>query len=336
MGQPARRDIAIFIKSITESGAANNFVNFGTILLGKPHYAHEEPSTIIVSGVGRSGTSAVAKLLHELGVPMGNTKDRAVYEDEEFVQSLLFFDHLRLKKLIEDRNTQHSKWGVKFASLQNHLMPPQMTRFRNPHLVVVMRDTVATASRAFSSDREAGSIKDTLLNIMQQTSDLMNFVMRVECPVLLISYEKLIAFPDQAISALSAFCGVEVTDEIRQRAKHAIEPNNRAYIQLFHNQWRGYLDGVLNNCLIGWCCAGDGATPVDVELLANGKAVASAKADLFRQDLLDAGIGDGSFSFKIDIAGLKLNKKSVLQVRVAGQDYMLDGSGRTLQELRGK
>ncbi|OYV42543.1 MAG: hypothetical protein B7Z75_12345 [Acidocella sp. 20-57-95] len=266
---------------------------------------------------------------------MGNTKNRAVYEDEEFVQSLLFFDHLRLKELIEDRNAKHHKWGVKFPSLQIHLMPLQLLQFRNPHRVVVMRDAVATASRAFSSDPEAGSIKDALLNILQQTSDLMNFIMRVECPVLLISYEKLIAVPDEVIGTLSAFCGIELNDETRLRAKHAIEPNNKAYIRLFHNQWLGHLDGIDNNCLIGWCCAGENAAPVDVELRANGKVLAFARANLFRQDLLDAGIGDGRFSFKIDIAGLKLTRKSVLQVRVVGEDYVLEGSGRTLQQLRG-
>ncbi|MDE8350005.1 MAG: hypothetical protein POG74_11080 [Acidocella sp.] len=318
-----------------QPGPASHHVNFGTLALRVPEGAPDHANgmmTVVVSGVGRSGTSAVAKVLHALGVPMGNTNNLAVYEDQDFLHALLFFDQARIAELIVERNNKYPRWGFKFPSLQNHLLPPQLSRFRAPHLILVMRDPVATASRAFSSDTDGNSIIDTFLNVTRQTFDLVNFMQKVECPTLLISYEKLLAFPDQTIDSIVAFCGIELDTETRIKARQAIEPNNPQYIELFHNPYRGHFDAIEGGYALGWGAATFHGDPISVELLADGVVKASARADIFRQDLLDAGIGEGCHSFKIPLARLKIKKSAKLSVRVAGDEFMLEGSGRTLNK----
>jgi hypothetical protein len=61
------------------------------------------PVTVIVSGVGRSGTSMVAKVLDALGVPMGRTDGLEVFEDQDFIRALISFDYNHMRQII--RNT---------------------------------------------------------------------------------------------------------------------------------------------------------------------------------------------------------------------------------------
>jgi len=56
---------------------------------------------------------------------------------------------------------------------------------------------------------------------------------------------------------------------------------------------------------LGWAQDPDAATThLNVRVLVDGVVVATTVADLFRQDLLDAGIGDGTYAFDVDLASL--------------------------------
>ncbi len=317
-------------------GGSRDHLNLGTFALReKPAQpgAKPQPMTLIVTGVGRSGTSMAAKVLDALGVPMGSVADLAVHEDKEFLQALLYFDFQLLHKLIQSRNAEHERWGFKFPSLQNHMLPPQLQKFRNPHLIVIMRDPVAIASRSFASDEQKMSVNETLQNVTRQISDMISLVERAECPVLLLSYEKFVAFPENAIKSIIAFCRLHPDEGQMARAMGAVAPNNSNYIELFHRKFRGHFDAVIEGHAVGWCAATDGNGAVTVELLADDEVVASAAASLFRKDLLVAGIGQGVHAFRISTSGLNLGAEAVLAVRPVGTAMKLDGSGRRLREL---
>jgi hypothetical protein len=305
-------------------------VNFGMLLLRSPTQPAaglDEPMTIITTGVGRSGTSMMAAVLTMLGVPMGPHKNLPVYEDEEFVSALLYFDYARVARLIEARNTQNQRWGFKFPSLQNHLLPPQIKRFRNPRLIVVMRDPVAVATRANLSDPELQGEATAFFNVSQQAYDMMHFVHKAECPTLLLSYEKCIVFPDHAVDAVAAFCGLKVDSQSKSKAIAAITPNNSGYIKLFHQDYRGHFDGIRNGKAFGWCRSNHSEEPVVVELTADGGVLASCRADAFRQDLHRAGVGTGRYSFEMDVSGLQLSDGAVLRVQTQGGGFVLEGGG---------
>jgi hypothetical protein len=318
------------------TGNTADYLNLGTLVL-RPATHHPDntgaPITVIVSGIGRSGTSMTAAVLGALGIPMGKTRS-AVTEDEEFLHSLLYFDYQRMAKLIEVRNQENARWGFKFASLQNHLLPPQMSYFRNPHLIVVMRDPVAISTRAGLSDPDIKSDAEAFANVVAQSADMANFLTKAACPTLLLSYEKFISFPDHAIDVIAAFCGLECNAVRRAQALHAVAPNNPAYIALFHNQYKGHLDGVRDGKVLGWCRADGTAKPVTVELEAGDNVVATALANLHRGDLEAAGVGDGWHAFEIDISNMPITDEDVLRVRVAQTEIFLDGSNLPLGTLR--
>ncbi len=315
---------------------AADHLNFGLLTLRPPvaHAGPDEPITVIVSGVGRSGTSMTAGVVSALGLPMGKTENQAVFEDKEFITALLYFDYALLNTLIAARNAAAPRWGFKFPSLQNHLLPPQLGRFRNPHLIVVTRDPVATASRAHISDPEQEDAAAAYFNVSNQAFDMMHFLQKAHCPTLLLSYEKFVAFPEKGIDGIAAFCGLKATPAVRAKALMAVSPNNPDYIKLFHHDHRGHFNGVQANHAIGWCASNASDDPVTVELLVDRVAVAKVKADMFRQDLKNAGIGSGKHSFKIDLSAMKLNDDSVLRVQVVGDGFLLDGSDQPLKKLR--
>ncbi len=203
------------------SGDRGEHVNSGILALrvaDRDRETQHRPMTVIVSGVGRSGTSMVAKVLDTIGIPMGRTDGLAVFEDREFNTALFQLDYHRLRQLIRDRDAAHDRWGVKFASLRNHIFPPQLEYFRSPRLIIVMRDVAATAARSHKSDSEKTSLQQALRNVAKQTLDMVEFVENATCPTLIISYEKFIAFPDDGIDQIADFCRVTVSEDVRRRA----------------------------------------------------------------------------------------------------------------------
>lgn len=307
--------------------SVQSHLNSGVLRLRLPDEdfaAKGGPLTAIVSGVGRSGTSMVAKVLHSLGLFMGRIDGLAVYEDREFNQALYIRDYVTLDALIRKQNAANERWGFKFASLQNHLSPAQLNSFRNPRLIVVARDVVATTSRSKLSDAEKRDLEATLRDVTQQVSDMMAFVSSAPCPTLLLSYEKCVAFPDAAIDALAGFCGIVPTADARRQALHAIEPNNPSYIQLFHPNHRGNVDAVKHGVVIGWCAANDSDEPVEVELLADGVPIARTMANAHRNDLETVGIGSGCHGFRFDLTNLPFELDTVLTLRTVDRAYILN------------
>ena len=192
---------------------------------------------------------------------------------------------------------------------------------------------IATANRSLTSDPDIGAAEEAVLNVTKQVTDMMHFAIKAPCPVLLISYEKMVGFPEKSIEAIARFCDITLSAELRRKARRAIEPNNIEYIKLFHPNHRGNFDGVADGHVVGWCARNDSKDPVEVQLLADGVVVASTKADVFRHDLLAAGIGDGKHGFRFDISKLRSKEAAVLEVRTADGMHVVFGSGRRLNEM---
>lgn len=309
------------------------YLNFGILSLRPSPRGTlpDEPMTVVVTGVGRSGTSMLATTLSELGIPMGRTST-AVYEDEDIQPALFHFDHTRFRQVIGMRNAAHLKWGFKFPSIQNHLFPPQLALLRNPRLIVVSRDPVAIAARAHLSDPQAGNEIAAFENVSKQIYDLMNFVRNTSCPALLLSYEKFLVFPTAAIDAIAGFVGIEITEALRAEVLKVIAPNNLDYIKLFHHNYRGHLDSIREGHVVGWCWQQDQDRPVEVAILANGARIASVTADLFREDLKRAGIGQGTHGFDVDISGLNLPDGAIISAQSADGALTLNGSNRVYKK----
>jgi hypothetical protein len=120
--------------------------------------------------------------------------------------------------------------------LYNHLHPPQITQFRSPRLVLMVRDTLAVAQSAQKHDRDGRPILDIIRHIQGEQAQAMRFIELAEVPAMILSYEKFLAAPAAFIRAVAVFSGVRPDDEIVSRAVLAVEPGNALYRETFAGQ----------------------------------------------------------------------------------------------------
>lgn len=156
--------------------------------------------TFICIGVARGGTSAVGGAMQRLGVFMGTDLPEN-YEDPDFVAKPL----PHMKATIAQRNRDHQVWGFKAPSAANyleHLLPG----LRNPHLVVVYRDLVATMKAHVRWHNRSQMFAAHEIMMQQQKNWFL--VERWKVPTALVSYEKTVLAPDLFARALAEFLDV--------------------------------------------------------------------------------------------------------------------------------
>lgn len=185
------------------------------------------PRTIVCGGVPRGGTSMVAGTIHGLGVPMGgddlpvNIEDPAMNPDvlrqsEQGYDHQIFLDQTRA--YINQQNIELGDWGWKFPRV-NAYLPEIVQDLRNPSLVLVYRDTIASSARGIDGiprgtpDRNQKIIAE--LKSREQIAR-RNTVLIETCaiPTLLVSYERAMARPRPFIKELAAFLGKDVPTDL--------------------------------------------------------------------------------------------------------------------------
>ena len=97
-------------------------------------------------------------------------------------------------------------------------------------------------------------------------------------------------------------------------------------------QSNGWFDGADCTTLFGW--AWDPAqpnSPVNIDILANGVVIATIPADQFRQDLLNAGVGNGVHGSSFTVPqSLKNGQIQSIRIRVTGSNVELSNSPRSI------
>jgi hypothetical protein len=288
--------------------------------------------TFIVTGQQRSGTSLVASVLRQVGIFMGAEINDHVHEDEALAKILLARDRDPLRRIIGERDANFGTWGFKFPMLCDVLAPADLSLFSDPHVIVPMRDPIAVAVRRSLS--EFHQPMPTLRDAAKALAAMVEFVDRLDCPVLLLSYEKSLVFPADFIDAIVRFGDLPRGEALRERLIGLIEPNRKDYIDVVRRQYTGIIEGITDGWLCGWSRLTASADPVALELLADDRQVLAFQADLFRQDLLDAGYGAGWHGFQLDLGALKLRPDAVIRIRVAAHGMELENSGRRLATYR--
>jgi len=202
--------------------------------------ADPNQKTFIVFGVPRGGTTMIARVAEKLGVCMGSDLP-ANYEDSEFN-----FDKLSdstqkdqewltrtLLAAINRRNATLDVWGWKYPRAHIYL-PLIINQVRNPHLICVMRDPVASSLRPLSrkrvlkegdQDLPARVIKQHL-SYQQKNIALID---EFKKPSFICSYEKAIINPSSFVADLGRFINVRNDVESWAAAVEQIRPGG--YIQ---------------------------------------------------------------------------------------------------------
>jgi hypothetical protein len=307
-------------------------VNRGCIVRAGPPNpsAVAEGRTYIISGLARSGTTMAAQVLHEAGLYLGRHLAELVCEDREMLAVLQSGRAEMLDRAIAARNAEHRDWGFKVPNIHVFLRHADLSRFRNPHLVLIFRDPLAVAVRNAIS--EYFDQLTTLSDAVVALNSLVAFVQNTDCPSLLMSYEKALIFPGEFVDTLTGFCGLRLSAKNRRRAVGLVRPNPETYLRGARRQFAGSVDALQDGILHGWCCQLGELEPVALDLFLDGYKTATAKADRFRADLVAAGFGNGNHGFSIDLRPFPANPMAEVRVTVSGRTFELDNSGRRLGE----
>jgi SAM-dependent methyltransferase len=95
----------------------------------------------------------------------------------------------------------------------------------------------------------------------------------------------------------------------------------------------GWVDACDDGLLTGWAARSGSGEPVTLEVLCEGTVVGTARAALFREDLLSAGIGEGRHGFEFEVpAAIRVRDTYVLSVRVADSTQELGHSPIAVDE----
>lgn len=308
------------------------FQNNGLISLHEPSGSAmlSAARTIVVSGVARSGTSMVARVLQAAGVFMGQQLDDVVFEDNELAPLFETPDQARMLDLVRQRNRDRAIWGFKRPNL--HLQTsPIIDMLRNPFVVLTMRDPVAIAERSAIAEQQ--DVQPELATAAENLLGIVRFADRLTCPVLLISYEKAVRQPDRFVERLLDFCGINLPASAHLPLIELIEPGRPAYVENARRVFEGYIDEITGTILSGWAWQRGLELPLNLTLLRDGKPVLDFVAEGMRGDLAQAQVGEGRHGFRVDLSRLGFVPRSKVTVRVSGRNFELTNSGRQVGEL---
>jgi hypothetical protein len=269
-----------------------NKANSGVVILHAD--ADRKVKTVIVLGVPRGGTSMVAGILSKLGVFMGEAENLApFYENVELGQILKVGDKTKITEIIDHNNSTYIIWGTK-------ILPQRFIRwwlyrslFSQVAYVVVFRDILATAKRR-SISMNGGLLKE-MFKAAFINLGLLTLISFTKKPVLLLSYEKALLFPEEIVADLSTF--LNINDESKQEeAIEFIKPSPVDYRIRSTTSAKlntklpyfGYIDKVMKDQIIGWVLSLENNNAMTVELLINGILEKTSCANLIREDVKNA------------------------------------------------
>jgi len=199
--------------------------NPGTFILN-PSPAGDEAS-VLVTGLGRSGTTMVSRVLSALGLFMGERVSKGTNEDKDFRNIIKSGSLGKFKKLCRERDEQFKRWGFKYPAARHNLV--ELTAaMRSPRVVVTSRDPLATAIRTAAATK--AEVMPTFDQALRRTLRLLASVQQLECPVLLLSYEKALTRPRDCASALAGFCGIDADEETIEAASRKIHNGDQVYL----------------------------------------------------------------------------------------------------------
>lgn len=275
-----------------------------------------EKRQIVIVGSARGGTSLVAGAIHHLGIFTGNKSTSPVFEDVLLSQAIESNEIEKAKKIISDYSNSHSIWAWKrpaslnYLSLIEEIMP-------NAFFILVFKDIFSIANRnKISMQSEIGI---GMQNALKDYQKIVNFTTTSKKPMMLVSAEKALQNKEAFVKAL-----IEVNKDIEdfsenyKKAINFITPNSREYLDATRlSKSTGNVGFISRKHIKGWAKSVHSEKSVNVCLLINGKLKVKKLADIFRQDLIKAGVSsNGECGFHIDISHITFSVNDVIEVIV--------------------
>lgn len=265
-----------------------------------------DEKTLIVLGAPRSGTSMIGKVLYSLGKFKGNSLDLSVFEDNEAIKALEGGSLKSAEDYFLSQNKLYKTWGFKrpgaFLYIRNY-----ETLIRNAVYIIPFKDMLSISLRKnISIGQEFNeSIKETL----EHYTKLVDFILTSNNSMLLFSYEKAILDPKAFVHSVIDSLKLQCTKDQISHAINCIELNPKNYLNSSREIVRGSVDQINKNIISGWAKASNHNKAVDIMIYLNNNLLKTLKANIFREDLLTAKIGNGHHAFRGELNLDEIYKK---------------------------
>jgi hypothetical protein len=198
-------------------------------LVNPPTGATEE-KTIIVIGLGRSGTTLVASILSYLGIFLGDRANTAFMEDMRLTEPVESNEIQKVREVIADYNSKHKIWAYKRPSML--LFAGRLNQeFRNPRYIFVHRDFFSIALRnRISISRD---INISIAKCMKAYESVFALMKTVEAPSLHLSYELLLLDKVESANVIRDFIfdGSKVPAIDSTHLKNLLNERHKAYLE---------------------------------------------------------------------------------------------------------
>lgn len=304
--------------------------NTGIEILGAS-ITNDHSASIIVVGLGRGGTSAIAASLNALGINMGENFHTPIYEDLDLAKALRLKDWRQLKNLIKNYESTHAIFGWKLPDSHEHL-ERIYKYFSNPYFIFVYKDIFAISLR-----RNMVHGKDIFKNMsdsLQGYQKILSFIQKRNPNALHVSYEKMIANKEEYAESLARFCGVTINHEVKSKVIQSIGDGrhhydvwagaNRQRTLLKTHGYDGCVDETTSTHIRGWLVNLQSEAPVTLELLVNNATIKQTLCNSPRDDLIRALVSStGKAGFKIDISELTIASSDTISLRVKGTQCVI-------------
>jgi hypothetical protein len=163
------------------------------------------PRTIICTGMGRSGTSAVMSLVEFLGVWVGARHDSPNRENKE-LRGAIGAGTDAAAAMIASYNKRFPIWGFKAPNMRRGLAET-LRMFRNPLIIVPHRDPIGKLGRQMVAEQRQMTLQDIHRLIISHRR-LIEELKQVEAPQLHIAFPLLVGSQQEALRAISEFVGL--------------------------------------------------------------------------------------------------------------------------------
>ena len=159
---------------------------------------------VLITGLGRSGTSAVASIFHHIGFFLGTEANAPIYEDILLRAAL---SEGRIEDILSSLSNDSERYPLfawKDPKLFSDAVSKLIDSLNNDWLLVlVFRDPVAIALRRVYQENAA--FLHYLDRAVHFQNKLARFANKSNKPLLLISYEKLLTQPERVIKGILEF-----------------------------------------------------------------------------------------------------------------------------------
>jgi len=143
-------------------------------------------------------------------------------EDEDIAKVLAREDLDGLRAIIPGRDETQGTWGFKLPMLDRDLGVNAFATFRDPHVILMFRDPAAVVVRGALSDYDEPM--ERLREAVAEQAALVAFADRLRCPLLVLSYEKALTFPDACVDAQKHPARRQSIDRRHRRGLHRGDP----------------------------------------------------------------------------------------------------------------